>query len=171
MKDLLDRLSSYNVVNYLLPGVLFAYLVDAATTYRLLQADLIVGVFLYYFLGAVVSRVGSLVVEPLLLRMKFVTFAPYSEYVAAARSDGGLSVLSEVNNMYRSFCGVVLSVAVVFGYHSAAGYFPALSAAALPISLLSLFVLFLFAYRKQTDYIRRRVSEGPHEPGQVLLRG
>ena len=62
MDGLLDKISSYNIFNYLLPGSLFAVIADAVTDYRLIQEDIVVGLFLYYFIGLVVSRIGSLVV-------------------------------------------------------------------------------------------------------------
>lgn len=42
MKDLLDKISSYNIFNYLLPGVLFAAFVDALTSFQVLQRDPVV---------------------------------------------------------------------------------------------------------------------------------
>lgn len=64
MKDLLDKISSYNLFNYLFPGILFAVISKEFTSYSLLQDNLIVGAFIYYFIGLVVSRFGSLVIEP-----------------------------------------------------------------------------------------------------------
>ena len=36
MDGLLDKISSYNIFNYLLPGSLFAVVADAVTDYRLI---------------------------------------------------------------------------------------------------------------------------------------
>lgn len=63
--DSSDKISSYNLFNYFLPGVLFAALADTVTSYNFLQSDLVVGVFVYYFFGLVISRFGSLIIEPL----------------------------------------------------------------------------------------------------------
>lgn len=70
MKDLLDKLSSYNIFNYLLPGVLFAGMSKSVSGYDLVQENLLVGVFVYYFIGMVISRLGSLLVEPLLKKAR-----------------------------------------------------------------------------------------------------
>ena len=75
MNYLLNQLSSYNIFNYLLPGILFVVAAEAFTDYSFLQRDLVVGVFVYYFIGMAVSRFGSLVVEPILKKMSWVTFA------------------------------------------------------------------------------------------------
>lgn len=64
MDGLLDKISSYNIFNYLLPCSIFAVVADALTSFHVLQEDIVIGLFLYYFIGLVVSRVGSLVIEP-----------------------------------------------------------------------------------------------------------
>ena len=79
MKDLLDKISSYNIFNFLLPGVVFAVFVSKTTSFKLMQEDVLSGAFVYYFVGAVISRIGSLVVEPGLKATKLVTFASYRD--------------------------------------------------------------------------------------------
>lgn len=158
MKDLLDKLSSYNIFNYLLPGVLFAAFADALTTLALVQKDIVVGVFVYYFCGSIVSRVGSLLVEPLLRRIGFLKFAPYEDFVRVAKSDTKLEVLSESNNMYRTFCALMLSVAAVSLYDLAAQSYSLLRTVAPAVCILGVALLYLFAYRKQTDYIAKRIA-------------
>lgn len=158
MKDLLDKLTSYNIFNYLLPGVLFAAFVDGLTSLKLLQDDIVVGMFLYYFLGSVVSRVGSLLVEPILLKMKFVQYASYAAFVQAAKVDMKIELLSEQNNMYRTFIALFISVAVVAVYDKASLSIPFLHAAAPYLCLTGLLVLYLFSYKKQTAYVKKRVE-------------
>ena len=45
MDGLLDKISSYNIFNYLLPGSIFAVVADALTSFRVLQEDIVVGLF------------------------------------------------------------------------------------------------------------------------------
>ena len=59
MSDILDKMSSYNIFNYLLPGTLFAGIGSKYSSYSLIQDDLVIGVFTYYFFGLVISRVGA----------------------------------------------------------------------------------------------------------------
>lgn len=158
MKDLLDKLGSYNIFNYLLPGVLFAAFTDAITSLAVLQKDIVVGVFVYYFLGSVVSRVGSLLVEPVLKRIGFVKFAPYEEFVRASKADPKLEVLSEANNMYRTLVAVMLLVGTVWLYDVAAASAPILRTLAPLVCILAIACLYLASYRKQTSYIAKRVA-------------
>ena len=63
MNELLDKLSTYNIFNFLLPGILFAIVGDTISSYKFVQEDIVVGVFLYYFMGLVISRVGSVTIQ------------------------------------------------------------------------------------------------------------
>jgi len=158
MKDLLDKLSSYNIFNYLLPGVLFAIFVDSFTPFHLIQKNLVTGAFLYFFFGSVVSRVGSLFIEPLLKRLHIITFAPYDDFVRASKADPKIEVISEVNNMYRTICALMVSVGAVALFERAITYYPPLSKALPWVLIVGLFVLYLISYRKQTAYLIKRIE-------------
>ena len=49
MTDLIKKLSSYNLFNYLLPGVVFVALSHAFTGYSFVHDNLLIAAFLYYF--------------------------------------------------------------------------------------------------------------------------
>ena len=99
MKELFDKLSSYNIFNYLFPGVLFAVLANNLTSYKVLMDNILIGAFVYYFIGLVVSRVGSLILEPLLKLVRILHFASYKDFVRASKIDGKIELLSEINNL------------------------------------------------------------------------
>lgn len=159
MDVLLDKISSYNIFNYLLPGSLFSVIVDAMTDYRLVQEDIIVGLFLYYFIGLVVSRIGSLVIEPVLKAVRLVTFVDYGKLVEASKADSKIDVLSETNNLYRTLCALFLLLLLVVLFDRFALLLPWLVDGVPYIVNVILLVMFLFAYRKQTAYIFDRVNK------------
>ena len=158
MKDLLDKLSSYNVFNYLLPGIIFVVLAEKLTSFSFIQKDIILGVFLYYFFGLVISRVGSLFVEPILKKIKFIVFSSYPKFISASKKDNKLEVLSEINNMYRTFCSLFFLLIILKCYDYVSIKYPVVSEWNSVIISIGLLVLFLFAYRKQTQYIKKRIS-------------
>lgn len=158
MKDIIDKISSYNLFNYLFPGVVFVVLANAITDYSFIQQDVVLGFFLYYFIGMVISRVGSLVVEPLLKWTSFLKFADYKDYVAATKKDERVELLSEVNNTYRTLCAcfgllILLKFIEVLGRKFSIphgwGVF---------MLMVVLLVMFLFSYKKQTAYVKKRVD-------------
>ncbi len=159
MKELLDKLSSYNIFNYLLPGVIFVLLSRETIHYPLAQVDILTAAFMYYFVGMVVSRFGSIIIEPILKRLTFVRFEDYKKFVAAKKKDEQLELLSEVNNTYRTLCSLFSLLLLLKLYVKIAERFPWLKewhATALVVLLL---ILFLFSYRKQTSYVTKRIKE------------
>jgi hypothetical protein len=158
MKELLDKISSYNIFNYLFPGVIFAVIANRITHYPFIQEDVIVGAFLYYFIGLVISRFGSLLIEPILKWLHFVKFAGYKEFVTASKKDEKLELLSEVNNMYRTLISLFLLIFLLRGYEKIESKYCIPSQWSAGILILLLITMFLFAYRKQTSYIKNRIE-------------
>ncbi len=158
MKELLDKLSSYNLFNYLFPGVVFVSILNIVSSYNLIQENIIVGAFLYYFIGLLISRIGSVLIEPILKFFKIVQFSKYSDYVKASQKDPLLSTLSEANNMYRTLCSMFVCIFVALLLEHLSQLFPTISNWVIEGVLVSVFLLFIFSYRKQTMYISKRVD-------------
>lgn len=158
MDKISEKLSSYNIFNYLFPGAVFCVIADRYFTIPLLQDSIIEGLFLYYFLGLVISRFGSIVIEPLLKSLRVIKYSDYSDFVKASKADPKVEILSESNNMYRSLlsgvvllCFIIVTNKIVIDNPSLGDYvkyalFPAL------------ILVFGISYKKQTDYISKRVS-------------
>lgn len=158
MKEIIDKITSYNLFNYLLPGVLFAAIAEKLTPFNFIQENIIIGAFVYYFIGLVISRVGSLIIEPFLKKISFLKFAPYPDFVSAAKDDPKLEVLSEANNMYRTFSALFASLLILKFYSIIEIKFLAIKTYNPYILIVLLLIMFLFAYRKQTEYITGRIE-------------
>lgn len=158
MKEILDKLSSYNIFNYLLPGILYATFGSRLTSFPLLLDDLIIGVFVYYFYGLVVSRFGSLIIGPLMKRFGSSLHEPYEKYVSAAREDSKLETLLEVGNMYRTLAALFICLMITMLCESLSQLI-GLSDIISSIFCLAFFaVLFAVSYKKQYAYISLRVG-------------
>lgn len=164
VSDFLEKLSSYNLFNYLFPGVVFCLFVDEYFSYSLIQEDIVVGVFLYYFVGLVISRIGSLFIEPMLKKIHFITFADYRDFVSASKTDSKLEILSEVNNMYRTIISLFFLLAIISGYESLICNWPDVIPYSKYVVILLLFFMFLFSYKKQTEYIYKRILSTKNRP-------
>lgn len=158
MKDLLDKISSYNLFNYLFPGILFAVLSKEITTYSFLQESLIIGAFVYYFIGLVVSRFGSLLIEPILRKLSFLKFSDYEQFISASKKDSKIELLSEINNMYRTLSSLFILLLLLKLYERIESDLPILKDWNSYILLVLLLFMFLFSYRKQTNYIIKRIK-------------
>ena len=158
MKSILEKLSSYNIFNYLLPGFLFVIVGEKLTSFSLFYERWFIGVFLYYFYGLIISRIGSLVVEPFLKWIKFVKYVDYQTYVEASKSDPKIEILSEQNNMFRTLCSIVLILICLKAYDKMKEVLSWGTDINEFIFLVVLLALFLFSYRKSTQYVVRRAK-------------
>lgn len=163
IKEIIEKISSYNIFNYLLPGILFAVCLDASTDYNVIIDNTLLGLFVYYFYGLMVSRLGSLIVEPLLKKTKFISFADYGDFITASRKDPKIEILSEVNNMYRTLFSALVSIVVIYLYSVIETELPWIVPARMPVALLLLALVLAFSYRKQTEYITKRIKKGLEE--------
>lgn len=107
-QEIIDKISRYNVFNHLLPGAIFSIWVTEFTEFNMVQSDILSNLFLYYFVGVVLSRIGSVLIEPVLKCVQFVKYEPYDKYLLAAKDDQKIETLVEANNSYRTFLSVFL---------------------------------------------------------------
>jgi hypothetical protein len=158
MYDFMNKLSSYNLFNYLLPGFLFATFAERLTSHHIIQDDIVVTVFLCYFIGMCVSRIGSLIIEPILKAISFVRFAPYPEFVKASQDDEKLEVLSEANNTYRTLLSLFVSLLLLTAFDAGMRLLKVSQHSSMMILCALLALLFAWSYRKQSTYITNRIK-------------
>ena len=126
--------------------------------YDLIPDDYYQAGIVFYFVGMVNSRVGSLVIEPILKAISWVKFAPYSEFLRAEKEDAKLTILSQENNVFRSYISLMFISILGYIYKSCSlDLRLSLNNESL-VLIVILFVLFLFAYKKQTSFVRKRVE-------------
>ena len=82
MEDFLNKLENYNILNYILPAIIFDVGCRYYINIELIPTDnIFISIFIYYFLGLVISRVGSLIIKPLLWKLKVLNKKDSSECV------------------------------------------------------------------------------------------
>lgn len=159
IKEILAKISSYNIFNYLLPGILFAIICSYGMNLDLIIENNFLGAFVYYFIGMIISRVGSVLIEPFLKKIKFLKFGDYKKFVQASKIDLKIELLSEVNNTYRTFAAMLFILFVLKLYkHYNYCFWHIQHKVSYPILLFLLLILFLYSYRKQTNYINKRID-------------
>ena len=158
MKYLLDKISSYNLFNYLLPGILFVCISKYFTDYNFIQDNNFIGAFLYYFIGMVISRFGSMFVEPILKRISFLKFADYKSFIVASKKDDKIELFSEVNNTYRTITALFIILLLVKIYNHIQVLWNIPINITYLIVVVVILVIFLFSYRQQTNYITKRIK-------------
>lgn len=159
MEKLLEKISAYQFLNYLIPGLIFVYSIEYLGIYVLRDDDVFLMWFGGYFAGMVLSRIGSLIFEKYLLKWKFVEYAPYKDFKEAESKDIRITTLSTENNTYRTLLATFFVLFIMYGIN----LIPCVSAFMHSkwmwlVVLALLCVLFLFSYRKQTSYVRKSVE-------------
>jgi hypothetical protein len=163
IESIINKLSTYNVFNYLFSGIIFVVLIkyfDNINLYLDFSISYlnIVNLFIFYFIGLTISRVGSLIVEPIYRRC-IVKFADYSDFIKVERIDKKLNILSEQNNIYRTFTSLFL-VLIIFHFIKKCDsniciflikYYE-------DVLIIFLFILYAVSYYKQTKYITNRIK-------------
>ena len=174
-KSIIEKITSYNLFNNLLPGIVFCHVVERTTQIVIKGDSFFENLFIYYFLGMLVGRISSLFIEPMLMNMKvknkqskvkesYIRFAPYKDYVEASESNPFIKMLNESCNMYRCFISVFLLAACCKIYDCyISEWFCNLGTVGNDIKVivmcLIIALLFAMSYKKQVDYIRARVEK------------
>lgn len=160
MDKFLEKLSRYHLLTNLIPGVLFLYMLGIFGIYNIDMSDWLRVLFVGYFTGMIISRIGSIAIEPWFQKWKIVKYAPYSDFLKAEKIDGKIQELLGDNNMYRTFVAMFLLLALLEIGHLIPVVDEFLHTDAAVIAfLVGLLLMFVLAYRKQTSYIRKRVEK------------
>ncbi len=158
LKLVIDKLSQYNFLTNILPGTVLCIILKYLVGYDLIPDDYYQAGIVFYFVGMVTSRLGSLVVEPLLKAILWVKYAPYSDFLQAEKEDSKITLLSQENNVFRSYITVMFISAIIYMYKNYSLDWRCLMRDEPLVLIISLLVIFLFAYRKQTSFVRKRVE-------------
>jgi len=106
----------------------------------------------------VISRIGSLVIEPFLKWISFIKFSDYNDFIATSQKDHKIELLSEVNNVYRTLIAMFMSILMLKAYDLLQIRCCIPQWISILILLGGLLLIFIFSYRKQNQYVSNRVN-------------
>lgn len=159
MDKIIETLNPYDIITSLIPGIVFCQFTDWFYGTVLVTDDTASLLISGYIFGQLISRVGSLIVEPVCKITKIIVMAPYNEWLEAKRLDNEISSITEKSTVFRSWVSLALiqiimpyivnlnDSVIMFGYWN---FF---------ILQLVALVFLLLAYRKQVAYARKRVCK------------
>lgn len=159
MNELLNKLSEYHFVQSLVPGMIFTYCSKMFYGVNFLTDKPIYDFCVILIIGLIISRVGSLIIEPLLKKIKILNFCNYSEYIKASKKDSTIKNLSETNNLYRVIIATFFILIVEKFYFILSEKIVWLADWSYLLLSFLLIVLFVFSYRKQTNFIKQRIND------------
>lgn len=159
MDKFLNKLSDYHFIQSLVPGMIFTYCSKIFYGVNFLTDKPVYDFIVILIIGLIISRIGSVIIEPLLRKVKILNFCKYSDYIEASQKDSIIKNLSETNNLYRVIIATFLVLIVEKFYIFLAGKFVWLNDWFYLIISVLFVILFIFSYRKQTKYIKKRVDK------------
>lgn len=158
MDNYFGKLSSYNILNNLIPGSIFCYLLQYINGIDLQSNSVLQDLFIYYFVGMLINRLGSLILEPFAKMVGLVNYVDYTDYLMATKIDGKIDILLETNNLYRTISAGIFLIILVSIYAFAERQISILPYVTPYLVVIVLLLIFLFSYRKQSTYIKKRVE-------------
>lgn len=158
MNGILEKLGSYQLLTNLLPGAFFGMLIKFFFDLSLSTTNIGEDVMVYYFMGLIINRIGSLVVEPFLKKIRFIKYTSHADFAKATKIDSKIDTLSEMNNYYRSLLTVVLLLPLLRIIQILFQKWNWLSNNWTWGAIAVLIILFLLSYKKQTTYVSNRVD-------------
>jgi hypothetical protein len=93
-----------------------------------------------------------------LKKIGFLKYAPYRDFVNASKANSKIDTLSAANNYVRSLLTSALLFPVIGGLRVLALNCSWFSCNWRWVLLLFIIIIFLFSYKKQTEYIYKRVE-------------
>ena len=167
MDKFIEKLEEYKIFNYLLPGIIFTYLLKYYVGIDIFQSNVIEMAFIFYFIGSVISRFGSVVIEEILKKIKFIKYSNYNDYINAVKKDDFIKKLLISNNTYRTLCAGFLLILIIKGVKELVNYFNLQTGIIYTIVIIFGFIVYLLSFKKQTGIIVKRVDKVKSEENKT----
>ena len=167
LNNVIEKISSYEIFNNIIPGVIYSVFTEKLTEFHILTENIFINMVLLYFVVLVIGRIGSIFIIGWCFKKlgwkSFLNFAPYSDYIYAESKDekGRIRNLVIISNMYKAFASLFVCLILTIIVNSVwpvilANKCYKILAFIMFFALLS--ILFIFSYRKQTNYITKRIK-------------
>lgn len=158
MGEFIQKISSYNIFNYLFSGIIFCAIVERFTQYVITQNNVFIDIFIFYFIGLSISRIGSLILEPILIKIKVLKSYDYKDYLETSKNYNEIKIFLEVANMYRTFLSMFIVFSIIKIYELISIKYEINSTIVKIFLAIGFIVLFLCSYIKQSKYILNRIK-------------
>lgn len=155
MDEMIKKIETYNIINYLLPGIVFIILFTYLTDINISNSNAAIAIVEYYFIGLILSRIGSIVIKPLLKKCKIINEEKYEVFIDKEKEDEKIPILVRDGNQYRTFIATFVVLTLIEIYNIIKGN---TNKWITLIAFLALIILFILSYRKQLIFITKRIK-------------
>lgn len=161
IEKIIDKISDYNLFNYFFPGLIFVVFSPNFIRDNLLlyfNKNIVIFLFLIYFIGLIISRVGSIIIIPLLKKIKFIEYSNYKDFIIASKKDSKIELLSQENNVFRTLLSLFFLLLIISFVDNLYYRYCFIQNNINTFFFIFCFLLFLFSLKKQTNFIKKRVG-------------
>ena len=158
MSSIIEKLDSYEIMTNLLPGAFFGITLKFFLKLGIPVQNIGEEIVIYYFMGLIINRIGSVIIKPVLLKWHFIRELPYNEYVKATQKDCKIAISSETNNSFSTLLTCTIILPIVKTLPLMIAKIEWLNANWKWCVIIFFIIVFLFAYRKQTNFVCQRVK-------------
>lgn len=158
MEALFEKLNSFHILTNLIPGTVFCFVFNKLLFEIFPSGEKVSDYFVFYFIGIIIGRIGSLFVEPLCRKTKNFKHVSYQRFLLAEKEDSKIENLSETNSLYRSLLTAFVLLTFFVLINEICYNFIFLCKWRNVIICICLSILFFFSFKKQTQYIFERAE-------------
>lgn len=158
MDKIIDKISSYHIFNYIIPGYIFILICDRYFDIKICDSNAVNNVIIAYIVGLIIGRISSILIEKRLYYVFKIKNESYESFVKAEVKNDKLNVILQDRNMYRNLFTtflllLVIKVLKVFNLLSIIN-----QDIRIIIILVGLVILFAISFKKQSIYAISRIK-------------
>lgn len=153
MEKIIEKMEIYQFLNYIFPGVIFGTIFTRIIGENFFDSNIVIAIIEYYFIGLVLSRIGSIIVKPILEKLKIINFEQYNEFLKCGKKDEKIDLLQREANQFRTYIATFIClffIELILCIINKKFYKTILL-------FIGLVWLFEKSYQKQTEFIVKRI--------------
>lgn len=164
LTTVLEKISSYNLLNYLLPGILYISFANRYANLAISTENLWEFLFIAYFLGLTISRIGSTVIAPAIKKLPcHPKECKYKDFLSASQNDPKIELLSSERSVFRNIIALGITLLTTILAHKAIKVLHLSELSSFAIITSIIIMLYIAAYIKQTKFIIKRINKNKNK--------
>lgn len=157
IEKFIEKIDSYNIFTNVIPGLLF--LMFNSWYFKLEKLEFYEQIVIAYFIGQTLNRIGSIVIEKILLRIKKIELQSYKEYVLACEKDKKIDMLLQERNVCRTLVAMFVMCIIEVPLVTIIKKINMPNIIYITIVLIFLTIIYSISFYKYNKYIIDRVNK------------
>lgn len=159
MNDFIFLLSNLRVVSSIVPGAILCIYINDFLKINILRHETIVNIFIFYAVGVIIGRIGSIVIEPLFESFGIIDKENYPNFIDAEIKNPKVSTIDEISRFYRSMATLMMLIIVGILFEYPMNLYPLTYVLGGHIVSVLILILMIKSYSKQSEYTANRIKK------------